>query len=141
MLENVFLGDYSPAWDSLDMRIPLVTSTETPDVDTDEFWNIANANELANGNGYTTNGYVITTQTVSLIAGSNIAPALIAEDAVWTFSGGVAKAFRYAYLIDWTGNAATSRIWGIADLGAQSITDNTFTLDFHATEGVMKGTY
>jgi hypothetical protein len=141
MLEDVFLGDYTPAWDTLDMRVTLVTSTETPNVDTDEFWDIANANELANGNGYTTNGIALINQTVALIAGSNIAPALKADDIVWTFSGGVAKAFRYAYLIDWTGNAATSRVWGISDLGAQSITDNTFTLDFDATEGLMKGTY
>jgi hypothetical protein len=121
-------------FDTDTVKVALVTTAYTPSQDTHDFWNDVNANELAAGGGYTAGGNTLGTKSVTYTAGTN-RTALIAADTSWTFVG--TKAFRYAVAYKDTGAAATSKLLGYSDLGAQSITDALFTLDFDQVNGLF----
>ena len=73
-----------------------MTSSYTPNRDTDEFWSTPVTNELANGSGYTTNGYDVTGGALCYDATSDQIRFDIA-DPTWTFTG--SKTWRYGVLI------------------------------------------
>jgi hypothetical protein len=79
------------------VAVALVTSAYTPDsaaTGHDE-WADVSANEIANGNGYTTGGYTITTDTVTAITNGW---KYDSEDPTWTASGSGIPAWRYAVM-------------------------------------------
>jgi hypothetical protein len=80
---------------STNFRLALVTSAWTPVNSTDELWAVASANELANGNGYTTGGLTLTSVTLSQTAG---VVKFTSAAAVWTASGTGIPAWRRAVL-------------------------------------------
>ena len=73
-------------------RLALVTSTWVPNDATDELWAVASANEIANGNGYTTGGVapggITLTQSASVVTFTSNAIS-------WTASGTGIPAWRY----------------------------------------------
>lgn len=77
-------------------RLALVTSTWTPNNATDELWAVASANELANGNGYTTGG--ATPATISLTQTGGVVKFTWSTPVTWTASGGSIPAWRRAVL-------------------------------------------
>jgi len=77
-------------------RLALVTSTWTPNNATDELWAAASANELANGNGYTTGG--LTPVTFALTQTGGVVKFTWSTASVWTASGGSIPAWRRAVL-------------------------------------------
>lgn len=86
-MEQTFKGGID--WDSNAFRMILVTSAWTPDQDADDTYSDLSANEVANGNGYTTGGKLLTV-TVSRTAGTN-AVDIDCDDQSWTSSTITAK--------------------------------------------------
>lgn len=52
-------------WNSDNIYAALLGAGYTPNLDTDDYWNDISANEIANGNGYTTNGQLLTGCTIT----------------------------------------------------------------------------
>ena len=76
-------------------RLALVTSAWTPNPATDELWAVASANEIANGNGYTTGG--INPGSITLNQTSGVVK-WTGNPVVWTASGGSIPAWRYGVM-------------------------------------------
>src|SRR4051794_28823003 len=106
---NGLLGQYSSTaarrvdWDADTIKCALVTSSYTPNQDTDDFWNDVNTNEVASGGGYTTGGVALVTSAPVYDAASNTL-RLDAADATWTSA---TFTCRYAVVYKDTGSAAT----------------------------------
>jgi hypothetical protein len=116
-------------WLSDVIKVALFAATYTPAQDTDELYSGISANEVANGNGYTTGGNTAASATVAYTAGTNLATFDAADPATWTASG-AGFAFRYAVTYDST----TGLLIGYNDYGS-TLTLNvgdTFTLTFDA---------
>lgn len=73
-------------------RIALVSSAWTPAPSTNEVWADVSANEIANGNGYTTGGGTLTGVALTQSAGT---VKFTSSAFVWTASGGSIPAWRY----------------------------------------------
>jgi len=73
-------------------KLALVTSAWTPAPTTDEVWADASANEIANGNGYTTGGATLASVTLTQTAG---VVKFTSAAQVWTASGTGIPAWRY----------------------------------------------
>ena len=82
---------------STNWRLALCTSALTPnDGDAgNEVWADVSANEIANGNGYTTGGGTLTSVAISLSSG---VVKFTSAAFVWTASGGSIPAWRYGYI-------------------------------------------
>lgn len=124
-------------WENDAIRLMLVTDSYTPDWDADEFWDDASANELANGDGYTTNGATIANIAVTLNTTDDRAE-VDGDDVSWTFTAD--KTFRYAIMVKWTGVASTSSLIGAIDYGASSRTENGTFIVQHPTNGFFRFT-
>ena len=89
-------------------KMALVTSTYTPDASSTghSLWSSASANEIANGNGYTTGGATLGTKAITAITnGQKFASANVA----WTASGGAIPAWRYGVLY------VSGTLWGMTN--------------------------
>ena len=87
------------------VKLALVTSSYTPDATNtghDE-WADVSANEIANGNGYTTGGATIATDAVSTTTNGH---KYDSDDPTWTASGGNIPAWRYGVLY------VSGSLWG-----------------------------
>lgn len=74
-------------------RIALVSSAWTPANSTDEVWADVSANEIANGNGYTTGGASVTGTTLNQTSGT-VKFTLTIGSPTWTASGTGIPAWR-----------------------------------------------
>jgi hypothetical protein len=92
--------------ETADLFLALVTDAYTPARDTDDFWNDVVSAELANGNGYTTNGFDVTGATLSYDATSDQV-RLDIGDPSWTFTA--AKTWRYGVLYERSSGTDASR--------------------------------
>ena len=83
---------------SANLRLALVTSAYTPNVTATghSLWSDVSANEVANGNGYTTGGVALT-GTVAATAG-NDGFKLSSGNAAWTGTSTGVPAHRYAVM-------------------------------------------
>lgn len=116
-----------------DPYVMLLTSSHANNVDTQDFIDDVSANEVANGNGYTTGGKQVANEATSQ-DNTDDEGVLDADDLVWT---GASFSARYAVLYDNTGTPSTSRIWAIYDLGATKTSDGgSFTLTVNS-EGLI----
>jgi hypothetical protein len=91
----------------------LVTGSYTPNLATDEFWSTPQADEVANGNGYTTGGMTLTSVTFSLVSG---VATLNFANLSWT-----SATFSASFLViydDQTGVASTAPLIGVVEFGA-----------------------
>lgn len=80
---------------SANLRVALVTSAWTPVNATDELWAVASANEIANGNGYSTGGVAPSSVTLTQATGTT---KFTFASATWTASGTGIPAWRRAVL-------------------------------------------
>ena len=113
------------------MRVMLLTNTEVPAVDSDDFIRDFNANEGATATAYVDGGPTVGSVTVSTPSSGVItidaADIVIAQDA-----SGFTNA-RYAVLYKDSGVEATSPIFAWANLGAdKSIVGGSLTLAIDA---------
>jgi hypothetical protein len=87
------------------VKVALVSSAYTPDAANtghDE-WADVSANEIANGNGYTTGGATLANDAVSTITNGH---KYDSDDPAWTASGGSIPAWRYAVMY------VSGTLWG-----------------------------
>lgn len=114
------------------LKVALVTSSYTPNVDTDEFWSGVSTYEVS-GTGYTAGGKVLTSQTVTQ-DNSNDRAVFDAADVTWTgLSVGTPG---WAVLYKDTGNASTSPLICYWQLGTTPTNGGDYTLQFNAS-GVL----
>lgn len=122
---------------TLTVKIALVTSGYSPNQDTNDKWGDVSANEIANGNGYTTGGYTLLSPVLTEISkGYKFSSA----NPAWTASVGNIPAWRYAVLyISGTVEGITNPLLGYfvgdatpADVPATSA-GNTLTINCPAS--------
>lgn len=121
-------------WVTDTIKTTLHTSLYVPNVDTHDFADDL-TNEVATGGGYTTGGVTLASKTLTYDSVSNTV-RLDAADAAWTFT--VSKTMRYAVVWKDTGVAASSPLLGYVDFGADESSSGTFTLQWDATDGVLR---
>jgi hypothetical protein len=124
-------GGVALATDTLKLML-----TNTAPVATNVQYSDISANEVANGNGYTTGGAAVT--TVSSAQTSGVYKYVGSVPApTWTATGAVGP-FRYVVLYDTT--PGTKSLTGWWDYGASvSLANtNTFTVIFDATNGIFQ---
>lgn len=93
---------------------------------------LANITQIANGNGYTTNG-TATTPTLSNASGTE---KLICADVVFTASGSMGP-FRYVVLYNSTATNGELIAWWDYGSAVTLAAAETFTVDFDGTAGVL----
>jgi hypothetical protein len=122
------------SWDSGTIQCSLHTATQTPNVDTDDFFNDWSATEVS-GTNYVANGVTLGSKT-SVYDTATDETRLDAADAVWTTA--TIASIRYALIWENTAGASTTDpLLCYFDLGAQSVTAANFTVQWDAT-GVCK---
>lgn len=125
-LQHCMKNDTNSDLEVADLFLGLVTSSYTPNIDTDEFWSTPVANELANGNGYTTNGFDVTGATFSYDAASDQV-RLDIGDPTWTFTA--SKTWRYGVLYERSsGTDATRKLFALLDWGTDQTVSTAYTL-------------
>lgn len=91
------------------VKVALVDSSYTPDTDPTtghDTWSDVSADEIANGNGYTTGGATVGSDVATAISGGfKYASANVA----WTASGGAIPAWRTAVMY------VSGTLWGMTD--------------------------
>lgn len=96
---------------------------------------LADITQIANGNGYTTDGSALTVSSSSQTSGTY---KLVVADLTFTASGGTMGTFRYAVYFNDT--ATNNELIGYVDYGsAVSLLDGQqFTLDHDPTNGLLQ---
>lgn len=128
--KKIFDGGVNLPSDTI--KVILVTTSYTPNLDTHEFLDDVNTNELANGTGYTTGGVTLSNKATTVDT-SNDQGVFDCDNPSWTFSA--EKSFRYAIFYKDSGSAATSPVISIEDLGTSgniTVPVGSFTLQVHA---------
>ena len=116
------------------IKVALLDSGYTPNIDTDIFWDDVSANEITCAN-YTTGGETITTPTVTQDNTDNEG-VFGGDDIVWTNAVGTITA-RYAVMYKDTGVAGTSPLIEYIDFGADKTSENeNFSISWSA-EGII----
>ncbi len=113
------------------IKCSLHTATYAPNQDTHVYFSDL-TNEVT-GTGYTAGGVALASKTVTLDAASD-ETRLDAADPAWTSA--TISGIRYAVFYKDTTVAATSPLMGYVDLGAQSVSMGTFTVQL-ASNGAL----
>lgn len=122
-------------WTTDTIKVLLTTATYTPDQDAHNFHDDI-TNEIANGDGYTTGGVTLGTKSLTYDTASNTV-RLDAADASWTLTA--SRTMRYAVIYSDTGVSGTSPLMGYVDFGSDQTSSGTFTIQWDATDGVLRG--
>lgn len=115
-------------WNSDNIYAALLTSSYTPNYDTHDYFDDVVANEVANGNGYTTNGVLLTSCTITYTAANSwgttwaAATAYAAGYVVRPTSG---NGYLYRVKSAGTSHASTEPTWPTTVGG--EVTDNGVT--------------
>lgn len=130
---HVGSGDVAYATDTI--RAALLGSGYTIAKDTHEFFSDVSANEVS-GTGYTAGGEALASKNIAYDATSDEV-RLSAADTVWDATGG-SLAANFAVVYKDTGTPSTSPLLGVVDFeGEVSATNDTFTVDWDDTRGVL----
>lgn len=116
-----------------DVRIMLCTASYTPNQSADKFVSTPRAYEVANGNGYTTNGPALASKTLAVAL--LVATYDAADPAAWTASGaGFAAAFAVIY-DNTPATDATRPLISYIDFGGTKTlgVGDTLTITFNAS--------
>lgn len=126
--KNRFLkGDFDLLNDTL--KLMLITSSHTPDIDAEEFIDDVSANEVSASGTYIAGGATLSSKVI-VTDDTNDRAYLDAADIAFTSATIVA---RYAYLYKDTGTASTSPIIGYFDYTENKTSaGGTFTHSFTA---------
>jgi len=116
------------------IKLALVTSSYTPNIDTHDFWDDVSANE-SSGTGYTAGGQTLANPVVSTDT-TNDKAKFDADDVTWTISSALTA--RYGVLYKSTGTPGTSPLIGYIDFGSTyAISSGTLTLTWNASNGIL----
>lgn len=137
MLYNSFkkkIMDGSIDLDSDTIKVALLTSAYSPNIDSHTFLSDVNGNEIS-GTGYTAGGVALANKVITQDNVNDLA-YFDADDASWpasTFSG-----VRYIVIYKSTGTASTSPLVGYIDLTTdRSSSGDAFLVQFDAA-GILK---
>lgn len=113
------------------IKLMLLTSSHTPDIDAEEFIDDVSANEVGDSGTYSAGGGTLGSPSVT-VDDTNDRAYFDANDVSFTSATITA---RYAYLYKDTGTPSTSPIIGYYDYGSDATsTASTFTHSFTAPE-------
>ena len=130
-MQHILQQDTNSDLEVADLFLGLVTATYSPNLDTDEFWSTPVANELAGGNGYTTNGFDVTGGTFSYDAASDQIRFDIGDPS-WTFTA--SKTWRYGVLYERTsGTDATRKLFALLTWDSNQTVSTPYTLVIDTT--------
>lgn len=124
---------FNASWTADTINCALVTSSYTPNQDTDSFWSTPQANEIT-GTGYSAGGVTLGTKSIGAVTGSHEIP-LLAGSASWS-----SASFTCAYAIIYrsTGTPSTSPLLGYVNFGGnETVASGTFQISFDGTNGVL----
>ncbi len=114
------------------IKVSLHTATYAPNQDTHQFFSDL-TNEVI-GTGYTAGGVALAAKTLTYDATTDEI-RLDANDPTWTTA--TISGIRYAVFYKDTAVATTSPLMGYVDLGAQSVTAGTFTIQLAANGALV----
>lgn len=131
-LQKIMEQDYD--LETATVKLALVTDAETPNRDTDDFWDDASGNELANGNGYSTGGVTCTTVAITYDSASDEVRVDL-DDVSWTFTA--SKTWRYGYLyVDTGGASSTDPVIALLTWDSNQSVSTAYTLQI-ASAGLL----
>ncbi len=112
-------------FDSDTIKVALLSSSYTPNQDTDDYWNDVSSYEVT-GTGYTAGGATLANKAVTYTSGTNVTK-FDADDVSWTSSTITA---RYAVIYDASpATDSTKPLIGYVDFGSnQSSSSGTFSI-------------
>jgi len=114
------------------IKVALLTSAHSTDIDTQEYWSDVSANEVS-GTGYVAGGQELMNRAVTK-DDVNDQGVFDADDSAWAASTITA---RYAAIYKDTGTPATSPLILVIDFGSeQSSTANTFSIQW-SVNGIL----
>jgi hypothetical protein len=122
-------------WDTDTIKVSLHTSTYSPNQDTHDFRDDL-TNEVS-GTGYSAGGAALANKARTYDAASNTI-RLDADDLSWT--GATISGIRYAVIYKSRGGASSAdELLGYVDFGGdQAVSSGTFTIQWDATDGVLR---
>ena len=97
------------------IKIALVSNSNPPDINVDDFWDDLSATEMASGNGYTTGGETLGTKTIGEVGG---VVTFDAADVMWASNGAGFSTARFAILYYDSTVASTSNLIAHLDFGS-----------------------
>ena len=107
------------------IKLMLVTSSYTPNQQTDQYRNVTDTYEASGGSGYTAGGFTLASKTVTT---STLTLNWDAADISQAITGGP-LAFRYGVFYKARGGASSAdELIGYVDFGSQSLTDATLNI-------------
>jgi hypothetical protein len=112
-------------FDSDTIKVALLSSSYTPNQDTDDYWNDVSSYEVT-GTGYTAGGATLANKAVTYTSGTNVTK-FDGDDVSWTSSTITA---RYAVIYDASpATDSTKPLIGYVDFGSnQSSSSGTFSI-------------
>jgi hypothetical protein len=125
-----YLVDQPADLEAVTVKLALVTSAYTPNRDTHDFWDDVSANELANGNGYSTGGATLTSVLWSYDATSDEV-RLDFDDVSWTFTAGKTWLYGVVY-IDTAGASSTDPVIALLTWDTSQTVSTAYTLQIAA---------
>lgn len=117
-------------WVNDTVRAVLLTSSYTPNKDSDQYWSDISENEFSGGS-YSAGGVSLTTKAVTQ-DNTNDRAILDSDDVQFT---GITGTFRYVGILQWTGTASTSRLIRLIDPEGANITLTNGTYDLAVPVG------
>lgn len=116
------------------LKVALLASTYTPDLDDHDYWDDVSAHQIT-GTGYTAGGNVLTSVAWEWVSASS-RWRLTGANSQWTVATFTA---RYAVLYDDSpGTAATKPLLGLLNMETdRSPAGETFTIDWNDTTGLL----
>lgn len=114
------------------VNLALVTSSYTPNRDTDDFRSDFTANEVANGNGYTTGGASLGTPVWSYDVTSQQVRLDFGTDPSWTFTASTSWRYGVVY-VDTAGADTTDPLIALLDWGSTQSVSGTYTITIDST--------
>lgn len=115
-------------FDTDTIKIMLLTSSASPDIDTDIYIDDLSGDEIS-GTGYTSGGATLSNKAVTYDSATNTTK-FDGDDVVWTTS---TFSTRYGVIYVDTGTPSTSVVLAYIDFDSeQSTSSSDFTIQFHA---------
>lgn len=126
---KVKLGDGSIDWDTDTIKMALVTTSYTPDIDSHDFWDDVSANEVGASGSYSAGGVTLTASVTQ--DNTNDRAIYDANDVTIT---GFTGTFRYAVVYKSTGIASTSALICYIDITGSNnqVINGTISLTVNA---------
>jgi len=117
------------------IKVAVLTSSYTPNIDTQDFFDDVSANEISATGTYAAGGITLANKTITVDTTNDLA-YFDADDASAT--GTTIANYRYLVIYKSTGTAATSPLLAYVDLGTNHVTASETLYIQWASTGIFK---